>query len=460
MTWLGASRAPGADHDGRMEAAGRACVIMVLCSSVVVVSGCGTAATPRDPVATAVGTPAGESATVTIGAAGGSVSSVDGVLTVVLPPGALTSDVELSVTPISNEAPGGVGRAYRIAPEGLTLAQPADVIFSWTEGDLVGTAPEALAIGSQSATRHWEVLRDTTRDDGGRTIRGQTTHFSDWSRLAQLQLRPGIATVQTGESLALTLVWCAAIDVEAELVALMSACAPLDDGDATFALEEWSVNGVSGGGGAAGTVERVGETTGRYTAPSTVPDPAVVAASARVTGALGRMLVVSNIQVAGAGGRYVGTLRATREVYDPAAPSEGMFTTMRAEIDAAYDVELDDYRFTGVAVIESFRAVGSGTVCSAENVEVPLEGFLYLRDEGTYGFSFGGEVSAEAACDDGSSLEFSMHPLAHHTGDAGACGGDAPLRFEDPGILAGSYEHECAVGLSERRSATWSFTRR
>lgn len=431
--------------------------------AVLAVSGwivaCGPSPAAREAIATAVGTPSGEERSATIGAEGGTLASADGVLTIVVPPGALASSVALSVVAISNEAPGGLGAGYRISPEGLTLTEPAELTFTWTDAELIGSHPDALGIGFQNADRYWvPLVGETTRDDAAHTIRARTTHFSDWTRLVGYQLQPGSASVRTGESLDVSLTWCAPIDVDAELVAL-SGCAPIA-ADEGISAEGWAVNGVDGGGGAFGRVERVGEGAARYVAPASVPDPPLVAVSAQVGGALGRVLVVSNVRVEGGGDRYVGTLLATREFVDAASPENGFFTTVRADIDAPYDPGLDSYRFSGTAIITSYAAVSDGLRCTASDVEVLLEGFLYVRPGGTYGFSFGGEVDADASCDDPAMtvLPYTLEPLA-----AAGCGSadDVPLHYDDASLLAGSYDYECDLtSLLDRRQATWSFERR
>src|SRR5687768_430852 len=71
---------------------------------------------------TAVGIAMGAPSELTIGAAGGRLASSDGKLTLVIPPGALASDTRITIQPISNNAPLGLGTAYRFTPDGGQFA--------------------------------------------------------------------------------------------------------------------------------------------------------------------------------------------------------------------------------------------------------------------------------------------------------------------------------------------------
>jgi uncharacterized repeat protein (TIGR01451 family) len=51
----------------------------------------------------------------------------------------------------TNLAPGGVGSAYRLGPEGVTFAQPIAITLHYGDADLVGSLQEALGFGYQDA---------------------------------------------------------------------------------------------------------------------------------------------------------------------------------------------------------------------------------------------------------------------------------------------------------------------
>jgi hypothetical protein len=69
-------------------------------------------------------------------AAGGTVTSSDGRLTITVPPGAVTQAVDVRIAPVpAAEVPAGAfpaGIAYRLTPDGLQLAQPASATAAAT----------------------------------------------------------------------------------------------------------------------------------------------------------------------------------------------------------------------------------------------------------------------------------------------------------------------------------------
>lgn len=71
------------------------------------------------PTPTAVGTPDGAAVTKNIGAAGGTILSSDGMLELVIPAGAVATPTDITIQPITNHAPNGVGKGYRCLPDGL-----------------------------------------------------------------------------------------------------------------------------------------------------------------------------------------------------------------------------------------------------------------------------------------------------------------------------------------------------
>src|SRR5262245_38775453 len=82
-----------------------------------------------DPVATAPGTPDGAPSVQTIGAGGGTITNAGAGFTIDIPAGALASDTEITVQPITNTAWGGIGQGVRLTPDGLTFTQPVTLTF-------------------------------------------------------------------------------------------------------------------------------------------------------------------------------------------------------------------------------------------------------------------------------------------------------------------------------------------
>jgi hypothetical protein len=127
---------------------------------------------------TAVGTPIGNSVTQTIGAAGGTISSADGRMDLVIPPGALSSDVAITIQPITNECPGGLGAGYDFLPNGTKFSTPATLIFHYSDSDVNGTDPDFIYYATQDSTGAWDVDIEKDVDTVAKSISFDVHHFS------------------------------------------------------------------------------------------------------------------------------------------------------------------------------------------------------------------------------------------------------------------------------------------
>lgn len=156
-------------------------------------------------IITPIGTVQGEIVTVSIGPQGGTVSSSDGRLQVMIPAGALSKNESISVQPVSNECPAGTGLAYRLHPHGLTFAQPATITFHYTEENLSGTTPELLKVAYQTNTQSWNALENHNWSAQAKTVSVQTTHFSDWALFESMQLIEDNAFLSPGQKTNLTI---------------------------------------------------------------------------------------------------------------------------------------------------------------------------------------------------------------------------------------------------------------
>ena len=160
-----------------------------------------------------------------------------------------------------------------------------------------GTAVEALGAAFQTATGHWQWATDPTVDTAARTVSIASTHFSDWSKVAGIQLLPASKTIRVKTSVALQVVGCYKQERDG-LVSLGYLCDTNGETAPLVQAPDWSVNERLGGG-AFGTVSGSG-LSANYTAPQFEPTPNIVAVSACVNwGAKGAMLLVSNITVVG-----------------------------------------------------------------------------------------------------------------------------------------------------------------
>jgi hypothetical protein len=327
-------------------------------------------ATAELPQPTAVGTPAGPAVTRVIGAAGGSLNSGDGALLLTIPAGALAGDTVISIQPVTNFAKNGIGSAYRLTPEGTTFAQPVRLAFAYDDASVAGSAPEALEIATQDATGRWRMAASVTRDFAAKTVTASASHFSDWSSVQGLQLRPAKATVNVGGVQDLVLSSCTQVT------------AAVGDDDLQFPLYDcendlleapdfssnWAVNGAPGGTTGLGLVVQIGG-GGRYSAPATVPKPNIVAVSAEVNDTrYGKLIVSSNITIAGGG--YAGTIDI------PAGDSSGSFGAQHVEVTWTR-ADPDPLAGTGGATYYGTAGfwttlVTPGSTCEAQTVTLDL----------------------------------------------------------------------------------------
>src|SRR5580765_7077511 len=117
---------------------------------------------------TQIGVPNGPAATKSIGPAGGSIASIDGRITVNVPPNDILVPVEFVVTPITNQAPGGLGNAYRLEPNGQKFTTPVEISFNYSEQD--GATPDALMASYQEQGGGWTLLTNQKMDDAGKSL--------------------------------------------------------------------------------------------------------------------------------------------------------------------------------------------------------------------------------------------------------------------------------------------------
>lgn len=262
------------------------------------------------PVVTALGSVISSvsPSTQSIGPAGGTVSSSDGRLTLSVPANALSAATTLSIQSISNTAPGGRGNGYRLQPDGLTFAQPVTLTMSYTDSDIAGGSAQALGIATQAADGTWSRATPTV-DTVNKTVSVTSSHFSDWSLVEGLSLRPPTATVRVGNTQTLDVVTCFAPRPGSSNVALGYDCAN-ENYPLYLKVDNCSVNGVAGGNSALGQVSYDNAGTATYTAPAAVPSPATVTVScdAAYFNAPTKYTLISNITVVGP--TYSGTFSA------------------------------------------------------------------------------------------------------------------------------------------------------
>lgn len=156
-------------------------------------------------VITTPGIPQGTATTKMIDANGGVIQTPDGNIKIEIPAGALEAGANISIQPITNTNTAGRGQAYRLSPHDVSFKKPVTISFAY--GDIaISTAPEALGISYQHQNGVWMALGGVQLDKTAKTIKVNTTHFSDWSFFEVLSLTPQESSIAPSGTVDLKLV--------------------------------------------------------------------------------------------------------------------------------------------------------------------------------------------------------------------------------------------------------------
>ena len=187
----------------------RSSIAALFISSILIFSACKKNDDIRNPSApqidantvTPAGTPVGNPSKKVIDALGGEITSADGVVTVIIPAGAVSAAKEFSIQQVSKQLPSAVGDAYRLTPHGEQFNVPVKIIFKYKDQDLTNTLPEFLDVAFQDTKGSWQAMTNTVVDKPNKKLTVTTTHFSDWTYFKSIQLTPQEATVELGDVL-------------------------------------------------------------------------------------------------------------------------------------------------------------------------------------------------------------------------------------------------------------------
>jgi hypothetical protein len=232
------------------------------------------------PVVTEVGTPTGTAVSASIGAAGGKLTSADGLVTLDIPAGALDAATTISIQPITNMAPQGIaGVAYRFTPDGQTFKTPAKLTFKYTDAMLAGSSAELFWVVTQAQDGSWQAVKKSSVNTTTKTVTGEMMHFSDWGlgKFIDLSLDPPSSVVKPDQSVNLSVAgFIASTDPNADLAPLVPlgksagnddliplSRVPFETANSTYKLVKWTLSGE-------GTLSPNGWNA-TYTAPSKVP---------------------------------------------------------------------------------------------------------------------------------------------------------------------------------------------
>lgn len=214
------------------------------------------------PAVTPVGTNDGTAITQTIGSAGGTIVSDDGELELIIPSGALTANTDITVQPITNNAPNGRRKAYRCTPDGLTFSKNITIRFHYTDEDAAATMPEYMQVAFQTADGNWQLIDDATNDETAKTISVSVNHFTDFSSFDIMRIQPAVLYLRKQQTGQYQVTFTGLTQLQG--VAYLSQV--LEN------PEVWKVNGVTGGNSTYGTIAaNADQVNATYTAPANEP---------------------------------------------------------------------------------------------------------------------------------------------------------------------------------------------
>lgn len=298
-----------------MKSVGSAGVVLL----AVMLGACGgnTVPTPppdNPPTVTAPGTPVGNPVTQTIGAAGGTIQTVDGKIQITVPAGALTSSTQLTLQPVTQALPGGLGLAYELSPQNVTFSQPLQIRFQPPEADQAG-ASDAQGVAVQDDSGAWfalggaQVAPASVRPARVSSITAQLRRLNRGTRLikaigvyARLRLTPANASVRNGQRLTLKVAGCDPVPPAVPPARDDDDLAPIGCGSPGRNADSLNAS--------AGTLTQVSRTQLRYTAPGQTPSPNPVNLTVTYNGVAGsaRVILLGGVRVVDGFQRYSGPL--------------------------------------------------------------------------------------------------------------------------------------------------------
>jgi hypothetical protein len=256
--------------------------------------------TDGEIIITEKGNPTGIPVEESIGPDGGTITSSDGLLRLSVPAGALESTASVSIVPITNEAPLGLGLGYRLEPEGIDFKEPITLTFHYSDEMLGSTSEDFLWIVFQEKDNSWKAMLKSTVDTDEKTITVETTHFSDWmvGRFIDLSLDPPATTVKKGGKVILIangFFKSSTMKEEDELAPLIALpeieddlaplpiLVPFEKRYVDYRIKGWTLNGSAAPvSNNYGSLKVSKKNIATYTAPSAVPEPNPVVVSVQI----------------------------------------------------------------------------------------------------------------------------------------------------------------------------------
>ena len=256
------------------------------------------------PITTAFGTPVGNAVTQTLDANGGTFSEPTTGVTVKAFSGGFDASAQVSVQPITDTLPDGIGMGVAISSS-QPLKKPLIVRFSYGADE---PDPGSLRLALQTDVGSWLSLAPVKIDTVNKTVSaalpeslaatGTSSQVSLKGSLSlkrvvkylSFYMKPANATVKVGKSVEFV-PWARVL--EKRLCPLEEFDGPDDDlltplcpkrivkaypftNDKAGFDRRWKVNGIDGGDSTNGTIKPHPSVGATYTAPAQAPNPSTV----------------------------------------------------------------------------------------------------------------------------------------------------------------------------------------
>jgi hypothetical protein len=228
--------------------------------------------TTAKPAITEIGKPDGEKNEMKIGKEGGTLTSSDGKVSLIIPEGTVSKKTTFSIQPTTNLMPNGKGKSYQMEPSGINFQKSLQIIFYYTDAETKDNSSELLAIAMQDEKGQWSAPNKITTDTVAKIITAEILHFSSYVLYADASIYPESARLKVNGTLRLRITDIINIHdgVDAPFLATKNNYKSAD---------EWSVNGILKGNSDVGLISISERYTAIFKAPAKVPSQNPVAVS-------------------------------------------------------------------------------------------------------------------------------------------------------------------------------------
>ncbi|TLV03202.1 hypothetical protein [Dyadobacter luticola] len=233
-----------------------------------------------------VGKPIGAPVTKVIGPAGGTIEIPESRMVFKFPAGVISKETPITIQPVENTTPLGMGTSLEITPKDVKLTGNAQVTWNYTDEDLNGTNTDVLGAAFQDEKGVWQGSKDITVDKTAKTVTAPVSHLAHWSFYAQFSLISDKDRLAPGDNCELTARYIEGYN-DQDLVVPLTGHKVVRKS----MVVKWTLNGNKAGDDVDGDYANVGQLTEdqtwaltKYDAPPREPDvnPVAVAVELNV----------------------------------------------------------------------------------------------------------------------------------------------------------------------------------